>query len=84
MLPSGRLVGVPDRAAGLPGTEIAVLAGAGSVRAGVSVTVGIAGVGLGVEGSRPTWNVPRQAVMARKRITAPDNKRDFMEPPDLS
>jgi hypothetical protein len=53
--------------------------GVGVVR-GVEVATGVDvnSMDVGVECSRPIWNVPVQAVMARKRTIAEIKMRDFI------
>jgi len=62
--------------------DVIVVVGGRGVEAGAGVAVDPTIVGLVGVCSRPIWNVPRQAVMTRKRTTA-NKMRDFMEPPDL-
>jgi hypothetical protein len=67
---------------GLAGTDVNVAVGARDVEVGTGVVVEPTGVRVGVACSMPSWNVPLQAMMTIKRITA-DKIRVFMEPPDL-
>jgi hypothetical protein len=60
---------------GLVGLGVTVAGGMG-VAAGVAVNA--AATGLGGFCSRPIWNVPRQAVMARKKTIAAIKMRVFI------
>jgi hypothetical protein len=60
---------------GLAGLGVSVARG---VELGTGVTVAPINTGVGVEFSRPIWNVPRQAVLARKKTTAEIKMRDFI------
>jgi len=77
MLPDGNTVdvGVINWAVRLAGMDVKVARGV-KVGAGVAVDPTVVGL-LGVC-SRPIWNVPRQAVMARKKTITEINMRYFM------
>jgi hypothetical protein len=77
MLPAGKTgdVGVINWAVGLAGMVVNVTRG---VKVGAGVAVDPTEVGLVGVCSRPIWNVPRQAVMARKKTIAEINMRYFI------
>jgi len=84
ILPAGSElgIGVIPWTVGVAGMDVIVVVGGRGVELGAGVAVDPTDVGLVGVCSRPIWNVPRQAVMTRKRTTA-NKMRDFMEPPDL-
>jgi hypothetical protein len=77
MLPDGNTVdvGVINWAVGLAGMDVKVARG---VKVGAGVAVDPTEVGLLGVCSRPISNVPRQAVMARKKTITEINMRYFM------
>jgi hypothetical protein len=77
MLPAGNTVdvGVINWAVGLAGMDVNVARGV-KVGAGVAVDPTVVGL-LGVC-SRPIWNVPRQAMVARKKTIAEVIMRYFI------